>query len=227
AFLVALTVLPESKPESTTVRSRIPPQFDRVLWSRIRRNPILSASFAALFLTLLAVAGMETSVTLHAKERFGFKQLDMAYFFLFMGVIVAGIQGGFIGRMAKKYGEIALIVTGAAAFVVGFVMLPSIYRVPLLYVVAALIAIGQGLCYPSLTSLVSKSAPEHERGSLLGMATAIGSLARFLGPILSGILYDFARGAGSFYGGAVFMTGALVLAMGMRKRNVAPPAIGT
>ena len=219
AFCIAVFMLPESKSEFTVVRSKVPPQFDRALWGRITGDELLAPAMAALFLTAIAVAGMETSVTLHAKERFGFKQLDMAYFFLFMGFIVATIQGGLIGRLAKTVGERTLVVIGAISFVIGFLVLPSIYRVPLLYGVAFLIAIGQGLCYPSLTSLVSKAAPEQERGSILGLATAVGSLARFLGPIVSGFLYDLAKGTGSFYGNAVFMTGALMLAILIRRRG--------
>jgi MFS family permease len=68
-----------------------------------------------------------------------------------------------------------------------------------------------------LTSLVSKVSPEEERGSLLGVATSVGSLARFIGPILSGFLYDLAKAAGAFYGGAVLMACALAIALGMRR----------
>jgi len=220
AFVIALTVLAESKPESLTPRSGLPPQFDRRIWSEIAHNRLLASLMAGLFLTLLAVAGMEISVTLHARERFGFRQIDMAYFFLFMGVIVAGIQGGLIGRFSKSVGEKVLLIIGAASFTLGFTLVPSIYRVQLLYGVAFLIAIGQGLCYPSLTSLVSKIAPESERGSLLGLATAVGSLARFIGPILAGFLYDLAGAAGAFYGGAVLMLCALTIAISMRKLPV-------
>jgi MFS family permease len=215
AFLVALSVLAESKPPGLVPRSGIPPQFDRRIWRELASNRLLASLMAGLFLTLLAVAGMEVSVTIHGRDRFGFKQLDMAYLFLFMGVIVAGIQGGLIGKLVKRVGEQRVIIIGAASFVIGFTLVPSIWRVPLLYFVAFFIAIGQGLCYPALTSLVSKVAPENERGSLLGLATSVGSLARFLGPLLSGFLYDVARVAGSFYGGAVLMIGALVIAMRM------------
>jgi len=220
AFVVAMTVLVESKPAGLVPRSGLPPQFDRRIWSEMIHNRLLASLIAALFLTLLAVAGMEIGVTLHARERFGFRQIDMAYFFLFMGVIVAGIQGGLIGRFAKSVGEKTLIIIGAASFTLGFMLVPSIYRVPLLYVVAFLIAIGQGLCYPSLTSLVSKVAPENERGSLLGLATSVGSLARFIGPILSGFLWDRAGAAGAFYGGAALMVCALAIAISMRKLPV-------
>jgi MFS transporter, DHA1 family, tetracycline resistance protein len=218
AFLVALGVLAESKPANLVPRSGIPPQFDRRIWREIASNKLLASLMAGLFLTLLAVAGMEVSVTIHGRDRFDFKQLDMAYLFLFMGVIVAGIQGGLIGKLVKRLGEQRVIVIGAASFVIGFVLVPSIFRVPLLYSVAFFIAIGQGLCYPALTSLVSKVAPENERGSLLGLAASVGSLARFLGPLLSGFLYDLARVAGAFYGGAVLMLGALVIAIRMRTR---------
>ena len=216
AFLIALSVLAESKPPNLVPRSGLPPQFDTRIWGEMASNRLLASLMAGLFLTLLAVAGMEVSVTLHAKERFGFTQMDMAYFFLFMGVIVATIQGGLIGRLAKRLGEKGLIVIGSTAFVIGFALVPGIWRVPLLYVVAFLIAIGQGLCYPSLTSLVSQVAPESERGSLLGLATAVGSLARFIGPIVSGFLYDWARAAGAFYGGAILMAFALFIAIRMR-----------
>ncbi len=220
AFLTALSVLAESKPEGLVPRSGLPPQFDPRLWREMIHNRLLVSLMSGLFLTLLAVAGMEISVTLHARDRFDFRQLDMAYFFLFMGVIVAGIQGGLIGKLVRRLGEKGVIVVGAASFTLGFALVPSIWRVPLLYTVAAFIAVGQGLCYPALTSLVSKVSPENERGSMLGLATSVGSLARFIGPLLAGVLYDAAGAPGAFYGGALLMAGALAIALSMRNLQV-------
>ena len=221
AFLIALSVLAESKPPGLVPRSGVPPQFDPRLWREMAGNHLLASLMAGLFLTLLAVAGMEISVTLHGRDRFDFRQLDMAYLFLFMGVIVATIQGGLIGRIVKGIGEKGTIVAGAASFTLGFALVPSIWRLPLLYAVAFLIAIGQGLCYPALTSLISKISPEEERGSMLGLATSVGSLARFLGPLLSGFLYDLAGAAGAFYGGAVLMVLAVAIAARMRAASAA------
>ncbi|MFL6246154.1 MAG: MFS transporter [Thermoanaerobaculia bacterium] len=219
AFLIALSVLAESKPKHVVPRSGVPPQFDARLWREIATHPLLLSLMTALFLTLLAVAGMEISVTLHGRDRFHFRQRDMAYLFLFMGIIVAAIQGGLIGRFVKRVGEHGVIVIGAASFTLGFLLVPSVWRLWLLYVIAFLIAIGQGLCYPALTALLSKIAPESERGSLLGLATSVGSLARFLGPLLSGFLYDLGGAAGAFYGGGVLMAAALAIALRMRRTS--------
>jgi len=221
ALMIALFVLVESKTPDTTVRSGIPPQFDPRVWRSMAQRPLLLAVIAALFLTLLSVSGMETSVTLHAIERFHFRQIDLAYFFLFMGVIVATIQGGLIGKLARKFGERTLVAVGAASYTLGLAAIPSVYRVPLLYGVALLIAIGNGLSYPSLTSLVTKATPSREHGSMLGLAAAIGSLARFLGPIVSGFFYDLARARGAFYAGATFTCIALAIAMWMRRSPLA------
>jgi MFS transporter, DHA1 family, tetracycline resistance protein len=225
AWLIALFVLAESKPADLKPRSSLPPQFDLNLWRTILRSQLLTSLMAALFLTLLAVAGMEISVTLHGRDRFQFEQMDMAYLFLFMGAIVAIIQGGLIGRLVRSLGEKNVIIVGAASFVIGFTLVPSIYSLPYLYAVAFFIAIGQGLCYPALTSLVSRVSPVSERGSVLGLATSVGSLARFFGPMLIGFLYDLASAAGAFYGGAVLMIGALAIAISIRRIPVAEAAM--
>jgi MFS family permease len=218
ALLLAFGVLAESKPPGVVSRSGVPPQFDRRLWRDVIAHRLLLALMASLFLTLLAVAGMETSVTLHSRDRFHFEQLDLAYVFLFMGVIVASIQGGLIGKLARAAGEKTLIVVGAFSFTAAFIAVPEIYRLPLLYAAAAFVAVGQGLTYPSLTSLISKAAPENERGSILGLATSIGSLARFLGPIATGWLYDAAGPRGAFWGAAVFTLAAAMIAMTLKNK---------
>src|SRR5258708_22334725 len=179
----------------------MPPRFDKRGWRGLASHGLLLAIIATIFITLLAVAGMETSVTLHARDRFHFPQLDLAWFFLVMGVIVAGIQGGLIGKLAKRFGEKALIAAGAASFTIGLAFVPLVWRVPLLYVVAFFIAVGQGLTYPSLTSLLTKASPANEHGTMLGLASGVRSLARFLGPIVCGFLYDVAKARGPVFGG--------------------------
>jgi len=217
ALIIAFIVLAESKPPDLQPRSGLPPQFDKRIWSELVHRKLLGLIMLALFLMLLSVAGMETSVTLHARDRFHFQQIDLAYFFLFMGVIVAVIQGGLIGRLARALGEKTLVAIGTASYTIGLALVPEVWRVGWLYVVAFFISIGTGLCYPSLTSLVTKTTPRKEHGSMLGIATAVGSLARFIGPIFMGFLYDLAAARGAFFGGAILTAAAFVVALSMRR----------
>src|SRR5258708_5963494 len=118
ALMIAFFVLGEAKPRDLQPRRGIPPQFDKRVWSGLATHGLLLAIIATIFITLLAVAGMETSVTLHARDRFHFTQLDLAWFFLFMGVIVAGIQGGLIGKLAKPFSETSLTPAGPPSFTI-------------------------------------------------------------------------------------------------------------
>jgi DHA1 family tetracycline resistance protein-like MFS transporter len=211
AFVLAFLFLGESKPPHLKEPSRRPPQFDPAIWQFVRTHPTLPYILLSLFLIILAFAGMETSVTLHGRERFALTARELGYFFGFMGIVVAVIQGGLIGPLTRRLGERNVIALGAGSLFLGLLLVPSVFRVALLYPAAMLIAMGQGFCYPALTSLVSKAAPPREHGSILGISSSVTSLSRMLGPLITGALYDVAGVAGAFYAAALFVFGALAI----------------
>lgn len=204
AVLIAVFKLPESwKPSLAAPRRRRPPQFDREIWRIILRDRRLSLAIAALALLILSFSALEPTVVLHGRDRFGFSPKQLGYFFGFMGIIVALIQGGVIGRVTRRFGDPGTALIGGISTLIGLVIVPSIYSVPLLFGVAFFLAIGQGFCYPAINAHVSKVSPEDQRGSVLGLSAAMGSLARVVGPMMAGVLFDYFKAAGAFYGQAV------------------------
>ena len=69
-------------------------------------------------------------------------------------------------------------------------------------------------------------APARGHGRVLGLGSGIGSLARFLGPIWCGFLYDLAQARGAFYGSAVLTAIAFFIAIRMRKQPLLAEAAG-
>jgi hypothetical protein len=57
-----------------------------------------------------------------------------------------------------------------------------------LLTVSALISIGNQLAAPLLTSLASKAVGEDVQGGVLGIVQSVGSLARFIGPVVGAAL---------------------------------------
>jgi MFS transporter, DHA1 family, tetracycline resistance protein len=217
ALLFAFFVLGESKKASAPQRRGLPPQFDPAMWRMIGSRRALALVIGSLFLVILAFAGMETTVTLFAREVFQFTARDLGFFFGFMGVIVALIQGTLIGRFSKKVGEKRLVVFGTFAFLLGFVAMPVIGYAWMLWPVAFFVAVGQGLSYPSLHSLISKAAPEEQMGSVLGMAASMGSLARMIGPVTFGLLWDVGAAPAAFFTAAGIVFVAFLLALRVRQ----------
>jgi MFS family permease len=81
----------------------------------------------------------------------------------------------------------------------------------------ALFAIGNSLASPALTSLASKSASESDQGSTLGVLQSSASLARVIGPLLTGYLLNNAVNGvdrstlfRTYWAAAAIMFGALV-----------------
>jgi MFS family permease len=48
---------------------------------------------------------------------------------------------------------------------------------------------GNGFLMPSINSLVSMHSPAGSQGKMMGILQSMGSLARAVGPLFSGILY--------------------------------------
>jgi MFS transporter, DHA1 family, tetracycline resistance protein len=213
ALAVAFSALRESKPPDLQPRSGPLPHLDSQVWSMIFRHPLLPMVFGCLTLIIVAFSGMEPIVTLHAANQFRFTPYELGMFFAFMGIVVAVVQGGLIGRITRTFGEPRTVVIGAASLALGLLIIPLIGQPGYLYAAALLIALGQGLCYPSLTSMVSKASPPEQMGSMLGISSSLGSLSRVIGPLLAGTLYDRMGPRGGFWGEALVVLVALVLAL--------------
>src|SRR5262245_43213018 len=58
--------------------------------------------------------------------------------------------------------------------------------IAMLVTAGVLVAFGQGISNPSLSALVSRSAPAESQGKVFGASQSMSSLARVLGPLSTG-----------------------------------------
>ena len=75
-----------------------------------------------------------------------------------------------------------------------------------------------------LSSLISKSSGTHEQGGVLGVSQSVGSLARILGPVWGGIVFDYAGPAGPYVSTAALMLVAFAVALALVQRAHAAPS---
>jgi len=156
------------------------------------RNPRLGFVLSIYFLFIVAFSIMTTSFSLYTMFRFGYDAQHTGYLFTYVGILAVIVQGGLIGRLVKRFGELPLVIVGALLFA------GSLFAIPFvgpqtgglfaLLVGGGLFSIGNSLSGPSLTSLASKSAGPAEQGSVLGVTQSAASLARAVGPALAAVL---------------------------------------
>jgi len=166
------------------------------------KEPRLSFVLTIYFLFVVAFSIMTTSFSLFTMFRFGYDAQHTGYLFAYVGIIAVIIQGGLIGRLVKRFGELPLVIVGAlffagSLFAVPFVG-PRVGGLLALLIGGGIFSAGNSLATPSLTSLASKSVGRGEQGGVMGVTQSVASLARAVGPALAAFLIHSAiayRGA--------------------------------
>lgn len=218
-FVLAWAWLPETKHAgSLPSRRSISPA---ALWAALAA-PVIGLCIFLSFLQTFSFALMESTFTLFAERAHGMRPEDIGRLFGFVGVISIVVQGGLIGRLVKRFGERTIIPFGLALLAVGVALLPLAPRGPALFAVFGVMALGQSLTTPSLQALISRSASAGDQGAVLGSAQSIGALARTGGPALGGVLFTAAGREAPFYGGALLLVLAVLVAFPATARATAP-----
>jgi len=218
--IIMWIVLPE--PERHAVRQQGP--------VNLRETFEQAGSWRLAVITItyfIGIAGFAIVTVIYAQvsnRRFDLNQSQISYIFVMMGLIGAMIQGGAIGRLAKRFGDVDLAITGFAVMALSMMAMPLAHSIPVFLVFSAGLAMGNSLSQPTISAIASKGASPALQGRVLGIVQSAGSLGRVFGPVIAGILLtsDHLRSNGR-YGNSPFLVGgfmigiAFVLAMTLRR----------
>jgi DHA1 family tetracycline resistance protein-like MFS transporter len=156
------------------------------------KQPKLAFVLVIYFLFIVAFSIMTTSFSLYTMFRFGYDAQHTGYLFAYVGLIAVIIQGGLIGRLVKRFGEIPLVIFGALCFAISLFAVPFVGPAAgglgALLIGGGVFSMGNSLATPALTSLASKSVGAAQQGVVLGVTQSTASLARAVGPSLTAIL---------------------------------------
>src|SRR6266508_3852065 len=136
--------------------------------------------------------------------------LAVFFFLALVGLLGVIWQGGLIGPIVKRFGELRSLMIGLVASAAGLYYVVAVDVWWKLIFVAILFSFGHSVSRPSLTSLIAQAAPPNRRGGVFGAMTSIESVTRIIGPVLGGwIITTQPRWLG-WVGGALFTVAALI-----------------
>jgi DHA1 family tetracycline resistance protein-like MFS transporter len=188
-FTLRETVTPDHPARHSAVRGRGLPQLIASL-----KQPRLAFVLTTYFLFIVAFSIMTTAFSLYTMFRFGYNAQHTGYLFAYVGLIAVIIQGGLIGRLVKRFGELPLVIVGALCFAISLFAVPFVGPaaggLAALLVGGGVFSMGNSLATPALTSLASKSVGPGEQGTILGVTQSVASLARAVGPFLAAVLIN-------------------------------------
>ena len=163
---------------------------------RSLKQPRLAFVLVIYFLFVVAFSIMTSSFAFYTMFRFGYDAHHTGYLFAYVGIIAVIIQGGLIGRLVKRFGELPLVIVGALCFAISLFAVPFVGPaaggLAALLIGGGVFSMGNSLATPALTSLASKSVGAAEQGTVLGVTQSAASLARAVGPFLAAVLINSA-----------------------------------
>ena len=159
----------------------------------------------------LAFSMLEMSFVLFTERRLELSSEDAApvagYLFLYLGMVIAVVQGGLIGRLTKLYGEQTLVSVGLLIVSAGMMLITQtpVGSFAILLFFVAVVAVGQSLVNPSLLSLISRNTPIEHQGSIMGLNQSGLAFARTVGPAFAGWFFDIGENLPFWIGGALIL----------------------
>jgi DHA1 family tetracycline resistance protein-like MFS transporter len=214
SLLLAILILKESLSEE--IRARIaarPPEkrFRRLI--ETLKIPKLGFLVALSFVATFVFAGMEATFAMWSERTYQWGPQQTGFLFAGVGIVSAVIQGGLIGRLARRFGEEKLIIQGAVALAIGMILIPFSENLWILALAMAILAYGFSTLSPSLNSLISLQVDEESQGTVMGVTRSATTLARVVGPGWAGLMFAQLGKDWPYFTGGMIMLFVAVLSI--------------
>jgi multidrug resistance protein len=195
---LALWQLPESKPPPPgpmrwdgLARSLVPAPL-RLLFDLRRASGERGERRIPLYLYLFfhmftAFAALESMFSLYLNGRFGVGPLGVGLLFGYIGLFIALTQGVAVGRLASRFGEAKLVIAGLVAMGLGLFGVAAAPSYGWLFAIGPAVALGNGIAFPSFTSLYSRACHAEKAGEFLGASQSMATAGRIVGPLWAGL----------------------------------------
>jgi DHA1 family tetracycline resistance protein-like MFS transporter len=212
AFINAIAVLmflPE--PEKHVKRSEVstPVAADTVDRTGFDRIALLIVTY------FVAIAGFAIVTMIYPQvldRRFTLNTSQISMVFVFLGLVGAFIQGGAIGRLAKRFGDYKLAGAGLLLMAISMLLMPWAQNMGLFLLFTFGLAVGNSLAQPTLMAMASRLAATTTQGRVIGTVQSAGSLGRVVGPSTGGVMLGWDRpGPVLAYGNTPFLIGGIVM----------------
>lgn len=186
------------------------------------RQPGVALVLALNFGVLLAFNFFYTAFPAHAVGGLGWSVADTGVFFAVLSALMVLVQGPVLGWLSRRVSEPPLVIAGCFVLGANFLFMMADHT-GLIYAGAVLFALGNGLMWPSLVSVVASVGGAQHQGAVQGLAGSAGSLAAVVGLIGGGIAFALV-GVGTFAASAALAFGSGALAFALLRGTRQPGA---
>jgi len=147
---------------------------------------------------MMAFMGMNGVLALYLGAAYGVTERTIGWIYSYVGGIGLVMRAVLLGPLVRRFGEIGVTRLGSLSLVLGLAMLPvpamlhlaRPVQLALLALAALFVPVGTALLFPATTALVSRRSVRSETGQTMGVQQSFGSVARLIGPVCAGWIFE-------------------------------------
>ncbi|KAM4602366.1 solute carrier family 22 member 18 [Polymixia lowei] len=158
--------------------------------TRLMKFPGVTRTFCVKVVSGLPTGIFQVMFSIIAMNFFKLQPEQNGYLMAYFGIVQMVIQGGVIGRLTARYSESSLLLLSiGVSSLVGlaqaamhnvlqfcFIVIPMMFSLSVFNVIT--------------DSMLTKSVPSSDTGTMLGLCASVQSLLRTVGPTIGGFLYE-------------------------------------
>lgn len=173
---------------------------------------------------MMAFMGMNGVLALYLGAAFGVTERTIGWLYSYIGGVGLVMRAVLLGPAVRRFGEIGVTRLGSLSLILGLALLPvpamldltRPVQLILLALAALFMPVGTALLFPATTALVSRRANRSETGQTMGVQQSFGSVARLIGPVCAGAIFE-ADIRYPFWAAAALMLGTSFLTSRLRE----------
>lgn len=152
------------------------------------RRPFVVRLLVLNFLVFLAFNIFYVALPIHVAVNLGWQLASTGAFFAILSLLMVAVQGPVLSWARRRWSERSLMLGGSVILAGSFLFFDARHA-PSLYVGAALLALGNGVMWPSLLAMLSAAAGREAQGAVQGLAGSGNALASIAGLLSGGLLF--------------------------------------
>jgi DHA1 family tetracycline resistance protein-like MFS transporter len=152
------------------------------------------------FFNMLGFSSVIYFFGLFVFDQFGWGTLEVGFSTMLMGIFQVTIQILVFPKLQARVGKHGCGIVGSILSAVGLLLFGFIHGetkeingLPLMVLAIAFASFGNAVTVPSLSSVLSRYTSQSKQGTTLGVAQSAEALARTIGPLVWGSVYETSR----------------------------------
>ena len=208
-FLFGYFFVPESLSPDLRRQPSLKKMIPGVSLQHLSTYKGLGLLIVALFLANVAGQVLPAIWSFFTMEVYTWDEMDVGLSLTFVGLLVAIVQGGLLGRIVKTFGEHKTILGGFILWSIGMTLFAFAVEGWMIYLILIPYALG-GVAGPTLQGLLSKNVSDREQGNLQGALASMLSITTIIGPAIATTLF-FRFTQEVYFPGAPYIVSAILL----------------